>query len=52
MVGGNKFEEYSTTFLPEHLMHSKANSSAAELLTDGDFIRRRVFALGLKKATR
>ena len=32
MEGGNKFEEYSTAFLPEHLMHSKANSSAAELL--------------------
>ena len=51
MEGGNMFEEYSTAFLPENLMHSKANSSAAELLTDDDFIRRRVFPLGLLKAT-
>ena len=51
MEGGNMFEEYSTAFLPEHWMHSKANSNAAELLTDDDFIRRRVFALGLMKAT-
>ena len=40
MEGSNKFEEYSMAFLQEHLTHSKANSSAAELLTDDDFIRR------------
>ena len=34
---GNKFEGYSMAFHPEHLMHSKANSSAAELLTEDDF---------------
>ena len=51
MEGGNKFEGYSTAFLPdilpEHLMHSKANSSAAELLTDDDFIRRKYLPLDL-----
>ena len=52
MKGGNKFEEDSMASPPEHLMHWKANSNAAELLTDDDFIRRIVFVLGLLKATR
>lgn len=48
---GAKFEEYTTAFLPEHLMFAKAYPSAAELLTDSDFVRRRVFALGIMEAT-
>lgn len=51
MDGGDKFEEYVTAFLPEHLMQSKAYSSAGELLTDQDFVRRRVFSLGIMEAT-
>lgn len=49
--GGNKFEEYTMAFLPEHLMHARAHSSAAELLVDSDFVSRRVFALGLLEST-
>lgn len=48
---GDKFEEYIMSFLPEHLMAAKAFSSVAELLTDSEFIRRRVFALGIMEAT-
>jgi tetratricopeptide (TPR) repeat protein len=48
---GDKFEEYMMSFLPEHLMSAKALSSVAELLTDPEFIRRRVFALGIMEAT-
>jgi tetratricopeptide (TPR) repeat protein len=48
---GDKFEEYLMSFLPEHLMATKAFSSVAELLTDPEFIRRRVFALGIMEAT-
>lgn len=51
MDGGDKFEEYVTAFLPEHLMQSKAYSSAGELLTDQTFVRRRVFSLGIMEAT-
>ena len=47
MEGGNKFEGYSTAFLPEHLMHLKANSSAAELLTDDDFLGEECLPLDL-----
>ena len=49
--GADKFEEYTTAFLPEHLMLSKAFSSAAELLVDDGFVRRRVFAMGIMDAT-
>ena len=51
MDGGDKFEEYVTAFLPEHLMQSKAYSGAGELLTDQNFVRRRVFSLGIMEAT-
>jgi tetratricopeptide (TPR) repeat protein len=49
--GRDKFEEYVLTLLPEHLMTAKAYSSAAALLTDTDFVRKRVFALGIMEAT-
>ena len=51
LVGGRKFEEYTTAFLPEHLMHAQAHSCVAELLVDSDFVCRRVFALGIMEAT-
>lgn len=51
MEGGAKFEEYTMSFIVEHLMLSRAFSSAAELLMDNDFVRRRVFALGIMEAT-
>ena len=51
LEGGGKFEEYAMAFLPEHLMHAQAHSSAAELLVDADFGRRRVFALGIMEST-
>jgi tetratricopeptide (TPR) repeat protein len=51
LEGGAKFEEYAMAFLPEHLMHAKAFSSAAELLVDNDFVSRRVFALGIMEST-
>lgn len=49
--GGDKFEEYTTSFLPEHLMFASAHTTAAELLTNPDFVRRRVFALGIMEST-
>jgi tetratricopeptide (TPR) repeat protein len=49
--GGDKFEEYTTSFLPEHLMYANAHASAFELLTNADFARRRVFGLGIMEAT-
>jgi tetratricopeptide (TPR) repeat protein len=49
--GGAKFEEYAMSFLPEHLMLAQTHASAAELLTDTDFVRRRVFALGIMEST-
>jgi len=51
LEGGDKFEEYTMTFLPDHLQNAKAYSSAAQLLTDSDFVRRRVFSLGIMEAT-
>ena len=51
LEGGGKFEEYAMAFLPEHLMHAQAHSSAAELLVDSGFACRRVFALGIMEAT-
>lgn len=50
MQGGDKFEEYAMTFLPTHLRNAKALASTAELLTDADFVRRRVFSLGIMEA--
>lgn len=49
--GGDKFEEYTTSFLPEHLMYANAQTSAFELLTNPDFVRRRVFSLGIMEGT-
>jgi len=51
LVGGVKLEEYTMSFLPDHLMHARAFSNAAELLACHPFIRRRVFALGIMEAT-
>jgi len=51
LVGGVKLEEYAMAFLPDHLMHSRAFSNAAELLSCHPFVRRRVFALGIMEAT-
>lgn len=51
MEGGDKFEEYSMAFLPDHLRCAKAYASASDLLTDPEFVRRRVFALGIMEAT-
>lgn len=51
MDGGQKFEEYSVAFLPEHLMQAHANASAGEVLVDSDFVCRRVFALGIMEGT-
>jgi tetratricopeptide (TPR) repeat protein len=49
--GGEKFEEYTMTFLTDHLRSSKALSSVSDLLTDAEFVRRRVFSLGIMEAT-
>lgn len=51
MDGGQKFEEYSMAFLPEHLMQAQTNASAGEILVDSDFVCRRVFALGIMEGT-
>ncbi|CAB9499668.1 tetratricopeptide repeat domain [Seminavis robusta] len=51
LVGGVKLEEYTMSFLPDHLMRSRAFSNAAELLACHPFVRRRVFALGIMEAT-
>ena len=51
LEGGDKFEEYTVSFLPEHLMYAGAHSSAAVLLTNADFVSRRVFSLGIMEAT-
>lgn len=51
MRSGDKFEEYTMSFLPQHLMSAQSFSSVAELLTDSEFVRRRVFALGIMEAT-
>jgi tetratricopeptide (TPR) repeat protein len=49
--GGDKFEEYTMCFLPDHLHAAKAVSPCAELLSDPEFVRRRVFSLGIMEAT-
>jgi tetratricopeptide (TPR) repeat protein len=51
MEGGTKFEEYTMSFIIEHLMLSRSLSSTSELITDSEFVRRRVFALGIMEAT-
>jgi hypothetical protein len=49
--GGDKMEEYIVTFLPGHLMRCEVFSSAAEVLSDPDFIGRRANSLGIVEAT-
>ncbi|GKY97404.1 hypothetical protein MPSEU_000698900 [Mayamaea pseudoterrestris] len=49
--GGDKFEEYTMCFLPDHLHAAKAISACAELLCDSEFVSRRVFSLGIMEAT-
>eukprot|EP00980_Cylindrotheca_fusiformis_P012718 scaffold3108_cov152-Cylindrotheca_fusiformis.AAC.9 len=49
--GGDKMEEYVATFLPSHLMRFEAYGNAAEILSDTNFINRRVHALGILEAT-
>lgn len=49
--GGDKMEEYVATFLPSHLMRFEAFANAAEILSDTNFIGRRVHALGIVEAT-
>jgi hypothetical protein len=49
--GGDKMEEYMAAFLPSHLMHCEAFTSAAEVLSDAHFIGRRVHSLGIVEAT-
>jgi hypothetical protein len=51
LAGGDKMEEYISSFIPQHLMKCHALTSAAELLSDGHFIGRRVAALGIVEAT-
>jgi tetratricopeptide (TPR) repeat protein len=50
--GGDKLDLYMCTFLPTHLMRAEAFVAAGELMTDPQFIRRRVGALGVTEATR
>jgi hypothetical protein len=49
--GGDKMEEYVTTFLPSHLMRFEAYANAAEILSDPNFIGRRTHSLGIVEAT-
>jgi tetratricopeptide (TPR) repeat protein len=49
--GIEKLEEYVVTFLPTHLVRSKALTSVGELLVDPGFINRRVACLGIIEAT-
>lgn len=49
--GGDKMEEYIVTFLPGHLLRCEIFSSAAEVLSDPDFIGRRANSLGINEAT-
>lgn len=49
--GGDKMEEYVTTFLPSHLMRFDAYANAAEILSDTNFISRRTYSLGIVEAT-
>lgn len=51
LPGADKLEEYTMSFLPDHLMRCRAFSNAAELLSCHPFIRRRVFAVGIMEAT-
>jgi len=49
---GDKLELYLATFLPMHMMKSKAFVACGEVLTSTYFVRRRVAALGSSEATR
>jgi len=49
--GGDMVEEYVATFLPSHLMRFEAYGSAAEIVSDTNFINRRAHALGIVEAT-
>jgi len=50
--GGDKLNLYMCTFLPTHLIRAEAFAAAGELMTNPQFIRRRVVALGITEATR
>jgi hypothetical protein len=50
-AGGDRMEEYIAAFLPSHLMRCNAFTSAAEVLSDSQYIGRRVHALGIVEAT-
>ena len=50
LAGGDNMEQYIAAFLPHHLMKCHAYTSAAELLSDSNFIGRRVAALGIVEA--
>lgn len=50
-AGGDRMEEYIAAFLPSHLMQCNAFTSAAEVLSDSQYIGRRVHALGIVEAT-
>jgi hypothetical protein len=50
-AGGDRMEEYIAAFLPSHLMRCNAFTSAAEILSDSQYIGRRVNALGIVEAT-
>lgn len=52
LKGGHYMEEYMATFLPTHLIRANAFSSAADILVDSHFIRRRVRALGVIESSR
>jgi tetratricopeptide (TPR) repeat protein len=52
LKGGHYMEEYMATFLPTHIIHANAFSSAADILVDPHFISRRVRALGVIESTR
>lgn len=50
-AGGDRMEEYIAAFLPSHLMRCNAFTSAAEVLSNSQYIGRRVHALGIVEAT-
>ena len=51
LEGGDKLEEYTMAFMTKHLMASHSYTNATALLVDEEFVRRRVFALGVMQAT-
>eukprot|EP00559_Dactyliosolen_fragilissimus_P002762 CAMPEP_0184856530 /NCGR_PEP_ID=MMETSP0580-20130426/1728_1 /TAXON_ID=1118495 /ORGANISM="Dactyliosolen fragilissimus" /LENGTH=511 /DNA_ID=CAMNT_0027351619 /DNA_START=793 /DNA_END=2328 /DNA_ORIENTATION=- len=52
MSGGEKIEKYIASYLPTNLIRARMFSSAGEILTDKDFISRRVTTLGTVEASR